>query len=930
MYGRSLSFVFVVLLISVRAVAFGPVPPTVPANDPYAAAGYLKATYYSGVDPTGVADSTVGLRNALNDGYNYGLAVLLPTGTYLVSDTLQRDQIFQTSGCGQQLNTGTPKNIIKAPIFVGEPGTTRPLIRLKNNSTGFNNPNSPKPVVYFHNHRDDEDDWNGISGCAMGLVFRGIDVDLGVGNSGAVGVTIPSAQNSTIEDVKVTATGAYAGLRGIPTTNVLVNIEVEGGKYGIISGTCCGVSLIGVKLRNQDTAGLLLNNWGAVMVTGFDIQQTTTGIPIQNTMYTSQTSEMALLDGVITVGNGTDPVIANPNGHTLWASNVYVVAPTTGTARPLVKSGSNAAVPGGGTKKISEYSYTNLFVDTQSNGLVHRSYSLINSTTAQSEIVSVAAATSVPTDFVQRHVFGTLPFFNDPGVLNAATLGAIGDGVTDNTAAIQAAINQSNNVFLPRGDYLISGTLNFGANTKLFGTNGLRTRLMGENWNPASQFVPFIRTVNQASAAPYLGDIWIQLPPTAAKSYISGLDWQSGAGSLVRQVAVVAQFEFCAEGQPDSTCYPSQPRKLVHIRNNGGGRWYGLTLNQKGGRIYNADLRGIFIENTTQPLTLYGPNPEHQLNPPFLEMSGAHNVRILGMKTENLSFVIRNSDNIMFAAHTGNSDPYPMMQVLSSSTRVLLPAFSEYAQFGSSQTGRVFDPTRPYIVYDGTNNVGVSGDNRVSLFKLGSFDASVFEPATPAGLSACTAPTSPTIDGSAADWSGVPSTFIPYTRWVSVGGAPSSDTDSSAAFRLKWNSSGLYVLVEVRDELLRGTGPVYVNDGVELYLDGGHERASAYDTNDYQLTVDWRGVVGGARSNQLTFAKAVATTAQGYNVEYSVPWSALTTPSNGKVLGFDIGINDDDGGDGVRDSQLVWFGTGTGWTNPQDFGEISLSGTQCP
>jgi hypothetical protein len=45
--------------------------------------------------------------------------------------------------------------------------------------------------------------------------------------------------------------------------------------------------------------------------------------------------------------------------------------------------------------------------------------------------------------------------------------GAIGDGTTDDTAAIQAALNANSDVFVPEGTYLISSTISIPANKKL-------------------------------------------------------------------------------------------------------------------------------------------------------------------------------------------------------------------------------------------------------------------------------------------------------------------------------------------------------------------------------------------------------------------------------------------------------------------------------
>lgn len=48
--------------------------------------------------------------------------------------------------------------------------------------------------------------------------------------------------------------------------------------------------------------------------------------------------------------------------------------------------------------------------------------------------------------------------------------GAVGDGVTDDTAAIQAAVDSGNPVFFPSGTYALDGTIDIGAGAKLYGS----------------------------------------------------------------------------------------------------------------------------------------------------------------------------------------------------------------------------------------------------------------------------------------------------------------------------------------------------------------------------------------------------------------------------------------------------------------------------
>ena len=131
-----------------------------------------------------------------------------------------------------------------------------------------------------------------------------------------------------------------------------------------------------------------------------------------------------------------------------------------------------------------------------------------------------------------------------------------------------------------------------------------------------------------------------------------------------------------------------------------------------------------------------------------------------------------------------------------------------------------------------------------------------------------------------------------------------------------WDETFLYVLVDVKDDVvITDSEFLWADDSVEVYLDGGNEKASSYDANDFQFIVGSdQSFVYGAKSAQADGLQyAAVSTSQGYTIEIAIPLQALeVSGQSGEIIGFDIGINDDDS-QGARDAQLMWNGTERNW-----------------
>jgi MYXO-CTERM domain-containing protein len=439
-----------------------------------------------------------------------------------------------------------------------------------------------------------------------------------------------------------------------------------------------------------------------------------------------QLGAVSLIDGSIEQSSMSSAAVANPDGINVLVQNVYVTTPA-----PLVASGNAPAVMGSGTTDlIAEYAYTDTAI-TGASYAPNTSYDVIDGVVGQSGLTNIKlGAGPASTDLVLRHLPGPLPWFTDPGVIDVTTMGADPTGNVDSTAAIQNAIDASastgNEVFLPRGVYLVSGTLTLKPDSRLFGVPGSKSTLFASQWNPMGNFVPFIQTADTPSGKTFVGDIQIILPDDDAdgigyaQSYLSALDWRAGRSSVLYHAVVQLNADW-SESQPSSAA-----RKIISVENNGGGRWYGLqeTASWDNARDNSPDFRFLYVDHTTEPLSLYGPNLEHAESDDFVEISGASNVRVLETKTECRStwVAIESSSNIQIAGIGGDWTPEnPNVGVLvEGSTDIEAALLGWYGNEASASS--------TYVTASGGGypSASVSYVDGVSLFQVGSFDESAF------------------------------------------------------------------------------------------------------------------------------------------------------------------------------------------------------------
>lgn len=691
----------------------GAVIPQAAKDDPLFAKGYLVVTYYPGVyaDGSHAPTTRAGLQAAIDDAFANRKVVYFPAGTYLIDNTLKCHT--WNDGNGPTLNYH---------VLVGSTLGARPVIKLDSSASGYNTAGSPKAMLELKNFNDTnptaEKESSGFYDMLRGIDFDCSDSAIS-NNAGAYGVYCNLAQDSSIEDVRVDARGAYAGFIGLPGRAWgMVNIEVEGGQYGIdTNGTsAAGAVVAGAVFKNQTKSAIRYSGFTPMTLVGFEIvtpnSSTKAALTIEAGGMNAQ--NVSLIDGTITCGGApSTAAIDNTNGQNFYARNVYVTVKGSSGTHNLVKGGTYTDVGSGTWKRINEYS----FCDQATEG--RRSRNLINGTSSTTARPATSISSNVsapPTDLVLRHRWASLPSIDDADCWDAASSGIVPGNVSNTTFNNMIAAHRK--IFLRPGRYSLNGTITLRNDTVLFGAARHLTQVTHRtNWDPTAE-VPIITTVDDVNATTYIGDLAIGYDAfDNVHSWFNALHWKAGANSMVHMGR-----PFAINGK-----HATQARSLMKVSGSGGGRWFFPGAGDTGGSS-NPAYRIFKAQDTKEPLWIYGLNLEHAHSDSYAEFANAQNIRIYTMKTEyewvqdpepafNPLLTFNNTKNAaLFGAgairHSAGKNRGCIEITGGASTDHVL------ATLISPQNDGGPDPS--FTVLDTLSAAGVSYHDCVSLFKRGN------------------------------------------------------------------------------------------------------------------------------------------------------------------------------------------------------------------
>jgi len=348
--------------------------------------------------------------------------IYIPDGVYFVNDTL--------------IYTGPVRKVAGAQReycvwlrFIGQ-SRRNTIIRLADNSAGFDDRENPKPIFSFGKKPD-------VNPMKANNAIKNLTIDAGNGNPGVIGIRWTSANNGQANELLIRSGGGdgfvgYDFSMGGPC-GYFRDIIIEGFDYGIRLGThkryFYNPTLEYITLKNQKEAGILCEA-GSGTLRKVKNENSVPAIKITD-CYT----HVVVLDSNFTGGNPSNSAIdivddGNGIGH-LFARNISVSGYGSGVRKVGV-----VAQPGSVTEYVSDP------IKKFSPGMPDTSMNL-------------------PIEEV--------PFVPWEQDLSKWTIAGEGNGSADDSEPIQRAMNDTTKsvFYFPGRNYRIGRTINIPAHIKV-------------------------------------------------------------------------------------------------------------------------------------------------------------------------------------------------------------------------------------------------------------------------------------------------------------------------------------------------------------------------------------------------------------------------------------------------------------------------------
>ncbi|HEY1263541.1 MAG TPA: glycosyl hydrolase family 28-related protein, partial [Terriglobales bacterium] len=670
MQERPLKTQFFIALLSMISVPPVPAQSYYPLRPEDPLAVYLEKGQF-GVHADGVGDDAPALQQAINR----------------VQETTRQGVVFIPEG---RYRLGATVYVWEGIRLIGY-GARRPVFVLGKNTPGFQQ-GPGRYMVHFTDRRPPQG--SAIMDASEFTFYSGmnnIDFELQEGNPAAVAVRFHVAQHSALVHMDFHLGSALAAAEDIG--NQASDIHIYGGRYGIIT-------------RKTSPAWQFL-----LMDSSFD-GQSVAAIHTEEAGFTLIRTRFAHAPIALEISAGQ---VEQLYGRDLQMEDISAAA----------------LVPGNPANLRSEITLENVacsdvstFLPGAEPVLAPSKYYLEERFSYGLEIGPDGRERGIALRHQERKLSAPAPAVASdipalPGMekwVNVRTLGVKGDGGSDDTAALQAAINQHSVLFLPSGMYRLTGSLRLRPETVLVGFNPVTTQLVLLNHSPQFQ--------GEGPAIPLL------IAPRGGKNIVTGIGiatalgnprgagvlWMAGPAAMLEDVNFPAGRNVYVPALS-----PAQPATEAMDRAKTaeyfGTQYPDLWVKDGGGGIFRGNWThgsfartGLRVENTSTPGRIYQLSNEHHVRVE-VQFHKVQNWMVYALQTEEenpagaeaVAIEIEDSQRLMFANTymyrvSRNVLPKRYAATVRNSSEIAFQNVKVFSQTRLAFDSSVFDETRRVAV----------------------------------------------------------------------------------------------------------------------------------------------------------------------------------------------------------------------------------------
>lgn len=493
-----------------------------------------------------------------------------------------------------------------------------------------------------------------------------VNFEIGAGNPGAVAVRFHAAQHSFLSHIDFNIGSGFAGIHEVG--NEAEDLHFHGGQYGIMArkpSPAWQFTLLDSTFDGQRKAAIRENEAGLTLV-NISFRNVPTAVAIDpefsDQLWIKNSSFSHISGPAILISNEVSRM-TEVNIEDATCSDVPVFAQLRESQRKF----SAPAVD-----------YT---VQRFSHGL------MLSNAGASSEVRStfLAAKSNAPQTPPTKAIPDLPP---STEWIDVSTLGIVGDGHTDNTAALQRAIDTHRILYFPSGRYLLTDTLRLQPDSILVGLHPSTTQFDLPEGTPTFQGPGAPRPLVLAPSGGNAQIRGIGIYTGGLNGRAVGLLWRSGANSVIDDVRFLGGHGTNGPDGRRMTPYNSTHSADPDPHKPWNSQYPSLWVDGGGGALANIwtpdtfAQAGLLISNTDVPGFVYELSSEHHVQAE-IKLDHVSHWQLYALQTEEesgesqfaSSLEIDNSHDLTVANYHGyrvthSEQPFPYAVRVANSTKI--------------------------------------------------------------------------------------------------------------------------------------------------------------------------------------------------------------------------------------------------------------------